>query len=445
MSLSFRSFHNPLLNRIGQSKILSGALILTMAGFLSKCIGFLFRIFLSRTFGAENIGIYQLVSPVMAIAYALSVSGIQTAISKLTATLTADKNSPFQDSYTVLAIGLFLSLFTSVLISFVVYGNASYLASHYLKEVRTAPLLRVLAFSFPVSAIHSCITGYFLGLKKASFPAVSQLIEQCIRVASIILLCHYSTHIHIAYAVAGIVIGESFSALISIFYFIHHMQKKPFCLSDQHYLPQILQLSMPLTMSRITQNILQSIEAVAIPEKLQQYGHSTQVALSHYGILTGMALPLILFPTALTHSLAVMLLPAISEAHALGEKNTISRYLTRSVQGCLLLGFFFTTVFFLGSPLISSLLFREPLAGTYIRTLSFICPFLYINGTLTGIMHGLGRTFSVFLYSTICLAVRLPVIYFLVPRFGMQAYLVVLLASQILLTVLQINNIKGKH
>ena len=60
-------------------------------------------------------------------------------------------------------------------------------------------------------------------------------------------------------------------------------------------------------------------------------------------------------------------------------------------------------------------------------------------------MHGLGRTFSVFLYSTICLAVRLPVIYFLVPRFGMQAYLVVLLASQILLTVLQINNIKGKH
>lgn len=441
MSSSFRPFSNSLFQKISQSKILSGALILTLAGFLSKCIGFLFRIYLSRTFGAENVGIYQLVAPVMAIAYAISVSGIQTAISKLTATLVADKKKSFQDSYMVLAIGLFLSLSLSILIACFVYRNAAYLASHYLKEARTAPLLCILSFSFPASAIHSCINGYCLGLKKASFPAVSQLIEQCIRVVSIMILCHYSARIHIAYAVAGVVIGESFSAVISIFYFIHHMQKKRLCLSNQHYLIPILQLSFPLTLSRIIQNILQSMEAVAIPEKLQAYGHSTQTALSHYGVLTGMALPLILFPTALTHSLSVMLLPAISEAQALDRKETISRYLIRSIQGCLLLGAAFTAMFFLGSSLISTILFRVPLAGTYIRTLSFICPFLYINSTLTGIMHGLGRTFSIFLYSTICLAIRLPVIFFLVPRFGMQAYLIVLLASQLLLTILQVTNL----
>ena len=79
--------------RIKKSRILSGALLLTAAGMISRIIGFFYRIFLSRTFGAENIGIYQLISPVMALAYSLSVAGFQTAISRITATTCAAAGS----------------------------------------------------------------------------------------------------------------------------------------------------------------------------------------------------------------------------------------------------------------------------------------------------------------------------------------------------------------
>ncbi len=175
---------SPLSHRIRESRILSGALLLTAAGMASRVVGFFYRIFLSRTFGAENIGIYQLISPVMALAYSVSVAGFQTAISRITATTcaaaslslapAAGQKGGFTSagrlrSFTVLAAGMLLSWGFSVCISCFVYLYADRIAVRFLLEERCTPLLKILALSFPVSAIHSCVNGYFYGRKSAAF------------------------------------------------------------------------------------------------------------------------------------------------------------------------------------------------------------------------------------------------------------------------------------
>lgn len=457
-------FFTDLPQRIKNSRILSGALLLTAAGMISRLIGFFYRIFLSRTFGAENIGIYQLISPVMALAYSLSAAGFQTAISRMTATACARESYPqttkmqsrkklsaaYADSFAVPAAGMLLSLFLSLGIAAFVYVYSEEIAVRFLLEARCAPLLKILALSFPVSAVHSCVNGYFYGQKKAGFPAFSQLFEQIVRVSSVLFLCSaflagdVSKTPDISLAVIGMVIGEASSAVLSLLYLWFCFQKAPRCpsaakeLSIPALFPQLLFLAVPLSAGRVIQNLLLSIEAIAIPDRLRMFGLDTAAALSEYGILTGMSLPFILFPTALTGSIAVMLLPAVSEAQALHEERTIARAVRRSVHYCLLLGFLFLGFFLFFGPALGKFVFHQEKAGSYLQILGFMCPFLYMNSTLSSILHGLGKTVRSFFYGVASLLVRLAFVFFCIPVFGIKGYLWALLASQLLLSGLQL-------
>lgn len=454
--------------KIRRSRVLSGALLLTAAGMLSRVIGFFYRIFLSRRFGAEQIGIYQLIGPVMALSYSLTAAGFQSAISRITAAVLAPAGRSFSKKkspsllypYSVLAAGMLLSLLLSVGISWVVYRYADNIAAHFLLEARSAPLLRILALSFPVSAIHSCANGFFFGRKSANFPAFSQLLEQLARVGTVLLLCAYVTAKtaaapNISLAVTGMVVGEITAATASLLYLLYCYRKEQNAVSAPGgddllakplslfwLFPKLLAMAIPLSAGRVIQNLLQSVEAVAIPERLRMFGMDTASALSEYGILTGMALPFVLFPTALTGSIALMLLPTVSEAQALHQERTIAKAVRRCAFYCLLLGFACLVFFLFFGPFLGKFIFHQKQAGLYLQILGFMCPFLYMNSTLSSILHGLGRTVISFFYSVASLLLRLLFVFFCIPVCGIKGYLWALLSSQLLLSALQLFSLR---
>ena len=198
---------------------------------------------------------------------------------------------------------------------------------------------------------------------------------------------------------------------------------------------ELIKLSLPLTGNRILLNILQSIEAVSIPASLLIYGLSTSDALSTYGVLTGMALPCILFPSALTNSASTMLLPAITEAQTQKNVQRIKKMIRSSLCGCIFLGTGCLAGFFLLGPVLGRLLFHSSLAGEFIRTLSWMCPFLYANSALISIIHGLGKTGISFLLNTLSLFIRIIGGLYFTAYWGIPGYLHCLLASQIFLFV----------
>lgn len=199
---------------------------------------------------------------------------------------------------------------------------------------------------------------------------------------------------------------------------------------------RLLSLAVPLSLNRTLINFLQSIEAIYIPQCLLRYGYDNAKALSVYGVLTGMALPLILFPSAITNSISVLLLPIVSEADSTGNQGTIRKAVRKSIQYCLLLGFLCTAFFLCFGRLAGTLLYHSSLAGSFILTLSFICPFLYIASTLNSILNGLGKTAQTFAFSMLSLLFRLLFVFYAIPLFGIQGYLWGLLASQLLQTML---------
>ena len=418
---------------------IKGTLILTLTGLLSRVIGFFYRIYLSRLFGEEGMGIYQLLSPVLALSFSLCAAGIQTAISKYVAASVAKGNH--KDSCRYLFTGLFLSLLLSVPCMLLLLMFSDFIAVHFLLEARTASMLRIIALSIPAGAVHSCINGYYYGIKKTMLPSSTQLIEQFMRffcvLAADFLARRSHTVPHINAAVVGLVVGECAAMLISLLaiYFRFYREEaggSTFGISHFCAVRDLLVLAFPLTVSRIVVNLLQSVEAVAIPSRLCRYGYDSVTALSVYGVLTGMALPLLFFPNALTGSMSLLLLPMVSEADARGNTDAVKNTTLKTIYSCLLLGAACTLFFFLSGPHLGRFLFHSELAGRYIRSLSLLCPFLYLCTTLSGILHGLGKAVSVFFINVFSLSLRLLFVFFLIPAFGIDCYILSMVLSQLL-------------
>jgi len=175
-----------------------------------------------------------------------------------------------------------------------------------------------------------------------------------------------------------------------------------------------------------------------IPAKLREYGMGISESLSVYGVLTGMALPLILFPSAITNSVSVMLLPTIAEAQASENKRLISHTIENTIKYCLILGILCTGSFLLFGPSIGKIIFGSELAGTFIIILCWICPFLYLTTTLTSVLNGLGKTTSTFFHNSIGLGIRILFVFICVPRYGIIGYLWGLLVGELAITFLSI-------
>ena len=337
---------------------IKGTLILTLTGLVSRLMGFFYRIFLSHTIGAQGVGIYQLTLPVHAIVLAACCMGIQAAISRLCASFTALGKE--KESRDALLLGTFLSMALCGLLSFLVYWNADFVASALLKEPRTAVLLRILAFSFPFSALHSCVNSFYYARKTTGIPAFILLLEQTSRIGSTyviyLILISQKKEITPVIATGGALFSEltaTAACMLALGLDFSRENYKPgtgllrrilrvfFCMSKGAHrnspsaknntatsinvlLKEIAQIAVPHSVNRLLLTLLSGIEMVLIPQRLLLSGINQTDSLSVYGIFTGMALPLILFPATLTNSASVMLMPSVAGLQALGhEKKSV--------------------------------------------------------------------------------------------------------------------------
>lgn len=419
--------------------LISGTLLLTAAGLTTRLIGFFYKIFLSRTIGAEGIGIYQMIFPIYGVCYALTTSGAEIAVSRFVSRENGAGRP--QSARQVLRVGLLLALGLAIPTAFLLYENAAFLARNILQEMRTVQLLQIMAFTIPFGACHSCICGYYYGLKKPAVPAAAQLFEQLSRVGAVFLIyrvaCEQGMGLSPLTAVIGLVIGEFASMLFCVFC-VSGQSAPPGESADGSGAPslfsltrQMLAMALPVTGNRLCMNLLASAESILLPLCLQQYGLSTKQALSVYGTLSGMALSFILFPSVLTGALSVMLLPSVSESQAAGDDASLSRTVRKTVSFCLPLGISFTVLFLLFGRFLGDFFFRSTLAGDFILTLAWICPFLYLNHTLHSILNGLGRTGTGFFNNLAGILIRILFVLCFVPRFGIEGYLWGLLAGQL--------------
>lgn len=439
--------------KIFQNKLIKGTIILTIAGIITRIIGFFYRIFLAGLLGSELLGIYQLVFPVYGICFTIYGAGIQTAISQIIGTTTSKKNQGYVSPVKILVSGMILALSLSLLLLVHVYSNPGWIAEKILLEKSCAPYLKIMALLFPFCSISACISGYYYGIQNASVPASSQIIEQLSRVLFVYLMCTFAgsgKEFNAIVAVCGLVTGEICGCIFSIarlFISLHQAKNintsasrtriKKYNSGKHPVFKTLLSLSVILTTTKLIVSLLHSAEAVFIPAALQKYGCSPADALSIYGILSGMAMPFILFPSAISNSFAVMLLPSIAQAQA--EKNSakIRKSVTFATKYNLLIGWLCICIFIVFGDEMGTLFFHNTDAGSYIVILSWLCPFLYVSTAFTSIINGMGHTQLTFIITVLSLILKIYFLVALVPVYGIKAYLAGMLASQVIMAVME--------
>lgn len=438
-------------------KLLKGTLLLTITGFVTRILGFFYRIYLADMLGAHYLGIYQLIFPVYAICFTIYGAGIQTALSQVIAS-EKNQNDNVCSVMKIFRTGTAIALLLAFGLQFFMWWKAEWIALHFVMEPALTPYLRIMAVFFPFCCLSACINGYYYGIQDAKIPAITQVIEQIFRIFFVFGMTFFmmpdaTVEENCRIAVWGFAAGEISSCFFNVWKLWKHCRDRSDSGKRKLYRPHrqngcsagirsLLWLASTLTLTRLFITFLNSVETVLLPAMLKRYGCSSEEALSIYGVLTGMTFSFLLFPSTITNSLAVLLVPSVAEADAAGDTRMIRRSISLSIRYCLLLGILCTGIFMVFGKELGLVIFHNELAGDFLVTLSWLCPFLYLGTALTSIINGMKKTHISFLITAVSLGVRILFLLWAVPVYGMRLYLIGLLVSQLLQVLLELLYLK---
>ena len=402
---------------------------------------------MSNLMGAEGMGLYQLIMPVYGLAWSISCAGFNTTVSKLTAQERA--KGEYGNMGRVLNQSVVITTLLGIGLTVALYYGAGLLADNFFNDTRTFLPLRILALAFPFMAAGTCMRGYFIGLQETKIPAANQVFEQIVRMVVIYFLAARFVPLGLTYAAAAAVIAIALSEVFSFcFVFVSyrvHKKKRRFVkrpsLSSGQAFVLIMGMALPLTGNRVTGSLLSAWENVLIPARLQIYGLTATEAISEFGRISGMAMPLIFFPTAVLTALSVTLVPAVSEAAAARRLDRITGATSKALLFASIIGMGAAALFvFLGHEL--GLAIYNQQIGFMLRLLGIMCPFIYMQIILGGVLNGLGCQMFIFRNSVISSAISIAFIYLLVPVYGISAFIFGWLVSLVVVIALGIYKVR---
>ena len=386
---------------------LKGTFVLTIAGFVVKVIGSLNWIFVSRILGGEGIGLYQMAFPIYFFAMTVSQAGVPVAISIITAERVA-----LNDIYgakRVFRISMMLMLMTGLLFSILTYLAADWLIDWQLiRDARAYKAVVVLAPTVFFVTLLASSRGYLQGWQRMTPTAVSQIVEQIFRVVTMIVLASLLMPWGLDYAAAGASLGAfagAVTGLIVLVYFHIKLERdiardygtdlKPLpgtaYESRRSIIKRIFKLSLPVSAASIMLPVVSNLDLMIVPQRLEAAGYSISEATELFGYLNGMAVPLVNLATILTASMAMSIVPAISESRVLGDQARVFDQTAASVRISNFVCFpAFVIVFILATP-ISALIYNAPGAGPAVMISAVSIILLGLHQVSTGILQGLGH------------------------------------------------------
>ena len=422
---------------------LFNALLLTGAALLMRTIGISFRVYLSNQIGAEGIGLYSLVLTIYMFVTTFATAGISLSVTRLVTDALAQGQPGLARRVTkkCFVFSLLMSLFAGCVLFFL----AGDIGAFWLKDARAVLPLRILAPSLPFMAISACFRGYFFAVRKVIKTVSEQVFEQFIEIVVFSMLIGLLAPKGIEYACCAIVIGTTVAEIVSCLYSfllylfdVRHLGRRGEDEPAKGLLRKILVICLPVTGSSCLRSGLSMVENILIPKGLKKYGASSADSLSKYGMLTGMVMPVITFPSAFLSSFSMLLIPELSEANAVHHRRNINYIATRVFQITLLFSILVTGVFLFFSKELGTLIYGDVITGVYIQVLAPVIPLMYLDSVVDGMLKGLGEQVSYLSYNIIDSIIRVILIYSLVPVMGLKGVIIVIFVSEILNSTLSI-------
>lgn len=429
-----------------RKKLIINALILTLTTVTLGFVHTAFRVYLSNKIGAEGMGLYQLIMSIYIMTSTFAISGIRVTTTRLIAEELGKGNTPKIRS--IMKKAFIYSLFFSTLTALLLYRGAEFISIVWLEDERAIIPLKILSCSLPFVGMGACFHGYFYGMRKVIKSITSDIIE----VSTLMIIISSFLRIYLPkgldYTCALISVGISLALIASTVYCYilyifekKHPYKNTYSKNSTCSLGTVSKISFPIACSAYIQTGLKTVEDILIPDALRSFGSSASASLSIFGMIKGMVLPILYFPAIFLASFSTLIIPEIAEAKALNQRIRVNNIISRVFKFTLLIAIFASGLFIIFYKELGLTIYHDTEVGLMMRILAPLIPFMYLDRVVDGSLNALDQQMSTLKYNLIDMGVRIFLILFLIPKSGIEGFIIVLFTGTLLNSLLSINKL----
>lgn len=420
--------------------IFKNFVIITGFSLLTRMLGFFFRIFLSRTIGAEALGMYQVALSIFLVLLTVVSSGLTLIISRMTASYRVGSNK--KEIGSLVTSGLFVGLFVSVFLSVIILLFRNLFANLFT-DANCMNILIILLPSLVFSAVYSVFRGAMWGNDNYFGLCVSELLEQIVKVVvCVLILASGMTALQNAMSVAWSFTLSCFVSaffVVLLYFFYGGKMNKP-----TKIYKKLIRQSAPITGIRMASSFIQPLIALILPAQLIASGYTTAQAMSLYGVAVGMTLPFLFLPSTLIGSLATALVPDISMAMVKNDKKHIESRVQTSVLFSLFVSFLIVPVFMAIGDKFGDFLYNNELSGTLLQFSAWIMIPMGLTNITSAILNSIGMEIKSFI-NYIIGGIFMFLSILILPRYiGINALIVGMGTSALITSVLNLTMMKKK-
>lgn len=424
-----------------KEKFINSVIILLIGGLLTKLLGMLIKIIMSRLIGTEGLGLYMMVLPTFSLFIGIGQFGLPTALSKLVA---EKRKNNIRLFFSILPIALIINLVLIITIIII----APVLANTLLHDSRCYLPILAIAVVIPFTSLSSICRSYFFGKEQMAPHVISNLVEDIVRLTLMILGIPFFLPKGLEYAVCYIilsnVVSEGISILILFLFLPKKIQiKKEDLLPKKDYMKESLSIGIPNTTGRLLGSIGYFLEPILLTTTLLAVGYSSKYITMEYGILSGYVMPLLLLPSFFTMAISQALLPVVSREYTRKNYKFVKRKIKQAMLYSLAIGIP-VTIFFITLPeLPLKLIYHTKEGISYMRFLAPVCLFQYIQSPLSSCLDAMGKSKDAMVATTLGVITRSSLLVILsLLKIGLWGLIIAISINVFVVTFYSIRKVK---
>lgn len=408
---------------------------MTAVNLIMRSVSVAFNAYLTNRIGSAGIGLFQLVMSVYSLAVTFSSAGIKLATTRITVEINTRKNHDIRKS---LVICIVYAGFVGSVIGLVLLIFSDFISGTWIGNINTSHPLRILSLSLPFVSISSALGGYFTAIENVPRFSFIQLLEQCAKILITVFLLGKSCD-----SVDAIVIGMTAAEVIScsLSMILKKITEADKTDKSPMGIYKFLRIALPDAAGSCARSILLTAEHLMIPKGFEKSGSDSKNALSAYGNIHAMALPLLLYPCAVITSFSALLIPEIARRNEIGDREGINRSATRTLKRTLVYSLICAVFCYIFAPALSDMVYKTDEAVNYIRILAPLVPIMYLDSVTDGFLKGLDLQLYSMRYNIIDSFLCVIMVYFLLPIYSVKGYIFILYASEIINFFLSFNRL----
>ena len=426
-------------------RFLFQGLLLTAVSLLLRAVGVGAQAYISSRIGAEAVGVSSLIGSVGGFAITLALSGLHLGCTRLVSEGLVNHDSRFIRRS--LGCAIIHAMLFGTLSCVLLFSTSRTIATFWLRDLRVVPSLRLLALTLPGIAISSCISGYFVAVRRVWKSAFVQVGEEVVRLACTVILLQRMAENGLQAALLALAIANAvadISACLLLLLLCRHDVRRhiPRCVNansrGDSVVRQLLSITLPVATAAYARSGLITLEHMLIPVGLKRAGIEHSVAMASYGALHSMALPVVLFPCALLGAFSGLLIPEITQAHVRRESAHIRSMMQRVFLLTLIFSIGVAGIILCFSRELGLLLYGNEQAALYIRVLAPLVPVMYMDSATDAMLKGLGQQVYSMNVNIVDASLSVLLVWLLMPGMGIWGYVATIYFTELLNAALSI-------